>query len=175
MADLARTHESPGKARLARIGAVAALIRPARAWHLVAMSALPPQLLQFLGSLVAILALAWVAKRLGLGPSPTLADEAAARTAFDHALPGFVAQELAIDRDGHGAIARDRLGRILVLRPHGTHFAGRLLGPGAQAQEDGGALVVDTADRRFGAARLALSDPSAWVKAIDAMKAQHNA
>ena len=34
---------------------------------------------------------------------------------------------------------------------------------------DDGAIVVDTAERRYGAARLAIADPQAWVKRIEAI------
>lgn len=131
------------------------------------MSGLPPALIQFLGSLVAILALAAIAWWLKLGPTPRLADREAALRAGDEAVSGFVAVDCALDRDGHGALLRDAAGRVLLLRPHGSHFAGRVLTPAAVAHIDGDALVIDTAERRYGAARLKLADASAWMQAIE--------
>lgn len=131
---------------------------------------LPPALLQFLGSLVAIFALAGIAVWLKLGPSPRLADENAARIAAEEAVSGFDPVAIGMDRDGRGAILSDAAGRVLLLRPHGVHFAGRILTPAARAHQDGDALVIDTSEKRYGAARLVLDDPSAWVDAIDAIK-----
>jgi hypothetical protein len=131
---------------------------------------LPPALLQFLGSLVAIFALAGIAVWLKLGPTPRLADEDAARIAAEEAVSGFVPVAIGLDRDGGGAVMRDTAGRVLLLRPHGVHFAGRILTPAARAQQDGDTLVIDTAEKRYGAARLVLDDASAWVDAIDAIK-----
>ena len=131
---------------------------------------LPPALLQFLGSLAAILALAGLAWWMKLGPEPRLADEDAARAAADEAVSGFVPVHIGLDREGRGALMRDAAGRVLLLRPHGVHFAGRLLTTIASATIEGDTLVVDTAEKRFGSARLVLDDPSAWVQAIEAIK-----
>ena len=131
---------------------------------------LPPALVQFLGSLVAILALAGIALWLKLGPASKLESEGAARAAAEEAVSGFEPVEIGLDREGRGALLRDTEGRILLLRPHGTHFAGRLLTPAARMELDGEVLSVDTAERRFGAARLTLDDPSAWMQALDAIK-----
>ncbi|WP_369026579.1 hypothetical protein [Qipengyuania sp. RANM35] len=131
------------------------------------MSGLPPALIQFLGSLAAILALAAIAWWLKLGPTPRLADREAALGAADEAVSGFLAVDCAIDEDGHGALLRDASGRILLLRPHGSHFAGRVLTRAATARIEGGTLVIDTAEKRYGAARLKLADASAWMQAIE--------
>lgn len=128
---------------------------------------LPPALIQFLGSLAAILALAGLAYWLKLGPEPRLADENAARRAADEAASGFEPVAISIDRDGRGALLRDAEGRVLLLRPHGSHFAGRVLTKAASARLDGEALVIETAERRYGGVRLVLADPKAWVQAIE--------
>ncbi|MEZ5681183.1 MAG: hypothetical protein R3E14_07770 [Erythrobacter sp.] len=133
------------------------------------MQSLPPPLLQFLGSLVAILALAALAWWLKLGPEPRLADREAALRAADEAVSGFDAVDCAIDRDGHGALLRDRGGRILLLRPHGSHFAGRILTPAASIRLADDVLVIDTAEKRYGTARLRLENASAWMQAIESI------
>lgn len=130
------------------------------------MSGLPPALIQFLGSLIAILALAGIAYWLKLGPTPRLVDRDAAVRAADEAVSGFSAVDCAIDREGHGALLRDGAGRILLLRPHGSHFAGRILSPAASARLEGETLIIDTAEKRYGIARLTLPDASAWMQAI---------
>lgn len=136
---------------------------------------LPPALLQFGGSLIAILAIFWLARRLGLGPAPLLESDEAASHAAECAVAGFHPIAIARDSKGHGALLRDAAGRVLLLRQHGAHFAGRLLGPLAQAHIEGGALIVDTAERRYGAVRLTLDDASAWARAIEALKETRHA
>lgn len=84
-------------------------------------------ILQFAGSLAAVLLLVFLAWRLRLGGEPEIADEAEARELADNALCGFEAAEIALDRAGRGALLRDDNGRIMVLAPHGNHFIHRLL------------------------------------------------
>lgn len=130
----------------------------------------PPALLQFLASLAAIFALAGVAVWLKLGPSPRLADEAAARIAAEEAVSGFDAVAIGLDSEGAAALLRDPAGRVLLLRPHGVHFAGRILSSAARVHRDGETITIDTAEKRYGSARLTLEDPAAWVAAIEALK-----
>ena len=107
-------------------------------------------LLQFGGSLLAILALAWLAERLGLGGDRRIGDEAEARALADEAICGFEPVDIAIDRAGMGALLRDARGRVLLIRRHGTHFAGRLLDSYTHARLDHQFLTLATSDRRFG-------------------------
>ena len=136
---------------------------------------IPPDVLKFLGSLIAILALAGIALWLKLGPQPRIESPEEARIAADQAVSGFDPVEIGLDRNGRGAIMRDTAGRLLLLRPHGSHFAGRILTPLAKLSHDGEQLVIDTGERRYGAFTLALKDPSAWVRAFEAVKGQHHA
>ena len=129
-----------------------------------------PQLLQFLGSLAAILVLAGIAGGLKLGPERKLESEDEARRAADEAVDGFDAVHLSLDREGRGALMSDASGNILLLRPHGTHFAGRILTAAASAAIEGDTLIIDTAEKRYGAARLVLDDAPAWVQRIEAIK-----
>ena len=136
---------------------------------------LPPALLQFIASLMAILALAGVARWLRLGAAPRLVDENAARTAAEEVAPGFTPVAIAIDRQGRGAVLRDEVGRVMVLRQHGAHFVGRLLSPAASARYDGQTLTIDTAERRFGTARLEIADAPAWADAIAQLRGNADA
>ena len=86
------------------------------------------------------------------------------------AVSGFEPVAIGLDSEGRGALLRDAGGRILLLRPHGSHFAGRLLSDRADARIEDDALFVDTAEKRYGSARLALADASAWMQAIKAIK-----
>lgn len=127
--------------------------------------------LLFTGSLVAILALAGVARWLGLGRAPKLAGEADARLAATEALDGFAPVRVALDREGAGAIMEDRDGRLLVLKPHGNFFAARTGGPRWSATADGQRLTVDSGERRFGKVSLVLDDAPYWVAAIERLEA----
>lgn len=116
------------------------------------------QLLQFGGSLLAILALAWVAARLKLGGDLRIRDAEHARELAEEALCGFEPVATVIDRAGYGALLRDAAGRVLLLRRHGAHFAARLLDSHAHARLDRNFLTVATADRRFGSVTLDLGE-----------------
>ena len=129
-----------------------------------------PQLLQFLGSLLAILVLSAIAWGLKLGPERKLDSEAQARRAADDAIDGFEPVDVSLDAQGRGALLQDAGGRILLLRPHGTHFAGRLLTTAATARIEGDTLYIETSEKRFGPARLTLVDATAWVQRIEAIE-----
>lgn len=108
------------------------------------------------GSLLAIVALAAVAWKLGLGGDLRIRDEAHARELADHAVSGFEAEDVAIDRAGHAALLRDSGGRVMLLRRHGAHFAARMLTGHAHVRLDRHALVVGTGEKRFGEVTLDL-------------------
>ena len=129
-----------------------------------------PELLQFLGSLFAILAVAGLAWWLGLGGQTTLGDEADARTAANDAVDGYTAVETAIDAKGNGAIMQDQNGRILVLKLHGNKFAGRILTQTASAELKDGALTVISGEQRYGAVTLSVDHPQTWVDRINALE-----
>lgn len=123
--------------------------------------------LQTGGSLIAILALYFVARALKLGGKPRLADEAQVQACAGEVEEGFDAQRVSIARDGAAALARDADGRIMVIKRHGNRFAGRVLTSSAAVREEVDGLVVDTAEARFGAVRLSIDDPAYWADAIN--------
>ncbi len=125
------------------------------------------QMIQFGASLAAILALAWLALKLGLGGDTRIRDEAHLRELAEEALCGFEPVEIAIDRAGHAALARDAQGHVMLLRRHGAHFASRLLDGHAHARLDRQFLVVGTSDKRFGDIALDLGDhAAAWASSL---------
>lgn len=124
-------------------------------------------LLQFAGSLIAILVLAWIAARLRLGGDIRIRSEEQARQLADEAIDGFEAQDIAIDRAGMGALLRDVEGRVLLLRRHGAHFASRLLDHHAHARLDRGFLTLATSDKRFGSVTFDLgSKAGEWAASL---------
>jgi hypothetical protein len=116
------------------------------------------------GSLIAVLFLAWLSARLGLGGEPHIRDEGHALELAEEAHCGFIPTDVALDRDGAAALLRDATGRMLLLRRHGAHFAARLLAPETHVWLEHGRLVVAPSDRRFGSATLDLGEAAPrWV------------
>lgn len=119
-------------------------------------------LLKLGGSLLAILLLAGVAWKLGLGGDLRIRDAEHAQELADEALCGFEAVDVAIDRAGHAALLRDRDGRIMLLRRHGAHFASRMLTGHAHVRLDRTMLVVGTGEKRFGEVTLDLGEQAQY-------------
>ena len=122
---------------------------------------------QLLGSLGAIALLIVLVRAGRLGTSPSFGSEADVREAAVSVLDDFDAAEIAIDERGTAALLADRTGRVLLLRAHGAHVAGRLLAAPACATLAGDDLIVDPADPRFGRVRLAVAEPQRWKLLID--------
>jgi hypothetical protein len=140
---------------------------------------LPPLVLQTAGSLVAILALAGLARWMKLGGNPVLADDHAVTRAAGEVEDGFTPVAIARARDGMAAVARDAAGRIMVIQRHGNRFAGRVLGSHAKAtlNIDLGEtlLVVQPGETLFGDVYLDVDDPRAWADAINALNVASDA
>lgn len=134
-----------------------------------AMLAMPgvTMALQTLTSLAAILIVVWLTRRLRLGGDPRIQSEEQARQLAEEAICGFDPQAVAIDRAGIGALARDAMGRVLIIRQHGSHFAARLLTSHANVRLDERFLTLATDDRRFGTITLDLGDQAAvWAASL---------
>jgi hypothetical protein len=102
------------------------------------------------GSIVAILLLAWTAKRMGLGGDVRIRDEDHARALADEAICGFEPVDVVIDKAGLGALMKDAAGRHLLIRRHGAQFAGRLLDGHAKSRLDQNFLTIGTGEKTFG-------------------------
>lgn len=125
------------------------------------------QVLQFAVSLAAILALAGLARWLGLGGDVRLRDAADACEKAGEALCGFDAADVALDRAGIGALLRDASGRVMLLRRHGVRFAARLLDSHAGVRLDRQFLTVSTGESSFGSVTLDLGDNAAvWAASL---------
>ena len=125
------------------------------------------ELLQFGGSLLAILLIALLAHRLKLGGDARIRSEEQARALAEEAMFGFQPVEVAIDRAGMGALLRDQAGRIMLLRRHGSHFAGRLIDSHAHIRLDRNSLMLATSDRRFGSVTFDLGEKAAiWAASL---------
>ena len=128
------------------------------------------QVLQIAGSLAAILLLFLLAGWLRLGRDARLRDERQVRELADETWSGFDPAEIRLDSEGRGALAADREGRILLLRPHGAHGAGRLLERGTSVKRGGETLRIVASDKRFGPVTLDLgAEAAAWEARIRAL------
>ena len=125
------------------------------------------QALQFGGSLAAILLLAWLARRLGLGGDPRLRAPDEARRLAGEALYGFEAQDVILDRAGIGALLRDPGGRVMLLRRHGARWAGRLLDRHVGVSLDHTLMTIAPRDKAFGAVTLDLGEQAqVWAASL---------
>jgi hypothetical protein len=123
------------------------------------------------GSIVAILFLAWLAKRMGLGGDVRIRDEAHARRLADDAICGFEPAEVVLDRAGIGALMKDASGRHLLLRRHGAQFAARLLDGHSDSRLDQNFLTIGTGEKTFGKITLNLgSEAQYWAAGLRHMK-----
>lgn len=131
------------------------------------------QLLQLGGSLLAILALGWLASKLQLGGDRRIRSDDEARALADEAVSGFEPVDIALDRSGYGALLRDADGRVLMLRRHGSHFAGRLIEKRPQARLDQNLLIIEAEDRPFGAVTLDLGkNAQIWAASLRRLEAR---
>lgn len=124
-------------------------------------------LVQIGGSLVAILALAGIARWLQLGEDVRLRDKDEARALAEAAVCGFDPVEIALDRAGIGALLRDAQGRVLLLKRHGARFAARLLSGHRDSRLDRNFLTVSTGEKRFGTVTLDLgAEAGVWAASL---------
>jgi hypothetical protein len=127
-------------------------------------------LLKFGGSLAAVALVVLLVWRLGLGPPPQISNEDEARELADNAICGFDAEELTLDAKGRGALLADRADRIVLLVPHGAHFAARLLDARARASINGEQLKIDSGDASFPIVQFELGEATqAWDKRISTL------
>ncbi|WP_077145163.1 hypothetical protein [Sphingopyxis sp. KK2] len=113
-------------------------------------------LIQLGASLVAVLFVAWLVGKLGLGADPRIADDAHAIRLAEEAEAGFGGTEVARDRAGFAAIVQNAEGRMMLVRAHGNHFAARPVDRQVIARLDKDFLTLTPPERTFGAATLNL-------------------
>jgi hypothetical protein len=113
-------------------------------------------------SLVAILALAWLARWLDLGGDVRIKDEDHARQLANESVFGFDPVDIVIDRAGIGALLKDANGRQMLLRRHGAQFVGRLLDANLEARLDQNFLTIGTGETSFGQITLNLGEQAQY-------------
>jgi NAD(P)-dependent dehydrogenase (short-subunit alcohol dehydrogenase family) len=118
-------------------------------------------------SIIAILVLAWMAKRMGLGGDVRIRDEAHARALAEEAICDFQPIDIVIDKAGLGALMKDAAGRHLLIRRHGAQFASRLLDGHAKSRLDQNFLTIGTGEKTFGKITLNLgSEAQYWAAGL---------
>ena len=118
-------------------------------------------------SLVAILFLAWLARRLELGGDTRIRDEAHARALAEEAICGFEPVEIILDKARIAALMKDAAGRHLLIRRHGAQFAARLLDGHARSRLDQNFLTIGTGEKSFGQVTLNLGpDAQYWAAGL---------
>jgi hypothetical protein len=123
------------------------------------------------GSIIAILFLAWLAQRLGLGGDIRIRNEEQARKLAKEAICGFEPTEIVLDRAGIGALMKDAAGRHLLIRRHGAQFAGRLLDGHSQSRLDQNFLTIGTGEKSFGKVTLNLgAEAQLWAAGLRHMQ-----
>jgi hypothetical protein len=119
------------------------------------------------GSIIAILFLAWLAKRMGLGGDVRIRDEDHAKALAEEAVCGFEPVDIILDRARVGALLKDASGRHLLIRRHGVKFAGRLLDGHAKSRLDQNFLTIGTGEKSFGKVTLNLGpDAQYWAAGL---------
>lgn len=113
-------------------------------------------LIQTGASLVAVLVVAWLVGRMGLGADPRIADAEHAIRLAEEAEAGFCGIEVARDRAGFAAIVRNAEGRMMLVRAHGNFFAARPVDASVIGRLDKDFLTLTTPERTFGAVTLHL-------------------
>lgn len=120
-------------------------------------------LIQLGASLVAVLFVAWLVKRMGLGADPRITDADHAIRLAEEAEAGFKGVEVARDRAGFAAIVRNAEGRMMLVRAHGNHFAARPVDAATLGRLDKDFLTLTMPERAFGAVTLQLGkDAGMW-------------
>ena len=120
-------------------------------------------LIQTGASLLAVLFVAWLVGRMGLGADPRIEDAAHAIRLAEEAEAGFRGTEVARDRAGFAAIVRNAEGRMMLVRAHGNHFAARPVDAATVGRLDKDFLTLTMPEKSFGAVTLQLGkDAGMW-------------
>lgn len=123
------------------------------------------------GSVIAILFLAWLARRWQLGGDVRIADEAHARALADDAHCGFDPVDVVIDKAGIAALLKDAQGRHMLIRRHGAQFAARLLDRHSESRLDQNFLTIGTGESSFGRITLNLGNEAQfWASGLRHLK-----
>ena len=114
------------------------------------------EFIQLGASLAAVLFVAWLVRKIGLGADPRIEDADHAIRLAEEAEAGFRGTEVARDRAGFAAIVRNAEGRMMLVRAHGNFFAARPVDASVIGRLDKDFLTLTTPEKTFGAVTLQL-------------------
>lgn len=119
--------------------------------------------LKLAGSLLAVLAVAWLVGKMRLGGEARICDAAHAIQLAEDAEVGFGGTEVGLDRAGYAALVRNAAGRQMLIRAHGAQFAARAVDAGFSGRLDKEYLTLTAPERTFGSVTLRLGkDAGLW-------------
>jgi hypothetical protein len=101
------------------------------------------QLIQLAASLIAILAIAWAARRMGLGGETRISGRDHALQLAGEGIYGFAGSDAAIDRAGYSALVRDDEGRHVLIIVKGNKYVTRMIRPPIEGRLDQKLLTLD--------------------------------
>lgn len=101
------------------------------------------ELIQLAVSLPAIFAVAWLARRLGLGGEARIASREQALQLAAEGSYGFAGVDAAVDRAGYSALVRDAQGHHLLIMVKGNKFVTRMIRPPLEGRLDQKLLTLD--------------------------------
>ncbi len=118
--------------------------------------------LQLLASLLAVLALGWVTRWLGLGGNVRILDEDHARLIVRDSLYGFEASDAVLDRAGYSALVKDTAGHHALISVKGAHFVARHVHPPVEGRLDRAFLTIDLQEPDFDPVTLNLGEKAQY-------------
>ncbi len=124
------------------------------------------ELAKLAASLVAILGVAWLVRRMGLGIGHVrIRDSDHAIALAEEAECGFAGVRGDVDMAGYGALVTNADGAVMLVRAHGNRFAARRIGPGWHARLDRRTLELCADERAFGNVTLNLGEEAGAIAA----------
>ncbi len=118
-------------------------------------------------SLLAVIALGWLARWMGLGGDVRIQDEDHARQIANDALYGFAGAAVALDKAGYSALVKDAAGHHALINAKGAHFVVRQVYPPIEGRLDRALLTIDLQEPDFDPVTLNLGeDAQYWASGL---------
>jgi hypothetical protein len=113
-------------------------------------------------SLLAVFAVGWLTRWMGLGGEVRIRDEDHARMIAFDSLYGFAATDAAVDRAGYSALVKDASGHHALINVKGAHFVARAVRPPIEGRLDRALLTIDLQEPDFEPVTLNLGDKAQY-------------
>lgn len=117
-------------------------------------------------SLFGIITIILLARAMGFGKVPKLADVAEAQAIAGDAIPGFRGKDAILSEDRRAALVADINGDVALVRPLGDRWVVRIVN-GAAVQVKEGRMRLKLAEAMFPAADLSLgASAESWARKL---------